>query len=569
MSGLAKLIKWQWSHHRTAFAGGILVALIPAIAGIALLGVAGWFITAAALAGMSGAFLNIFLPSAAIRGLAIARTAGRYGERLLTHDATFRFLTDLRCRIFEGQAHRAGNGAKPRSGPALNRLTSDITALDAVYLRLVVPGILAGAVGLLSVAWIVSISLVLAIGPVVLLVFIAGLSVHLMTRKKRRDARRQEAALDAVRLRTVDLVAGRRDLAVYGGLEAAAGTIRSAEYRLADAEEAIEARSSLLSACTGFAGQVALAPTLAAIIWTVGEGGVAIAVAVAVLLVVLGLPEVVSMIIPGLSKLDRTRLAAHRAVEGVEPNGAGLRSQGPAVQNVADGGQQKQGQAALTFECVSFGYPAAERQVLEDLSFEIAPGEWLALVGRSGCGKSTVSALASALLRPDGGSIQLGGQGLDAIREEELRRRITVLGQKPYLFHDSVAANLRIANPQASDSELWQALEVAALKDRISDNTSGLQAMLGEGGVGLSGGEQRRLGLARAYLTQPDLFILDELTEGLDEVTATQVLDGFQRFRGDAAVLMIAHKQTEIDRADRILRLDAADQPMAAAAHRR
>ncbi|WP_289033377.1 thiol reductant ABC exporter subunit CydC [uncultured Roseibium sp.] len=566
MSGLAKLIKWQWSHHRTAFAGGILVALIPAIAGIALLGVAGWFITAAALAGMSGAFLNIFLPSAAIRGLAIARTAGRYGERLLTHDATFRFLTDLRCRIFEGQAHRAGNGAKPRSGAALNRLTSDITALDAVYLRLVVPGILAGAVGLLSVAWIASISLVLAIGPVVLLVFIAGLSVHLMTRKKRRDARRQEAGLDAVRLRTVDLVAGRRDLAVYGGLEAASGTIRSAEHRLADAEEAIEARSSLLSACTAFAGQVALALTLAAIIWTVGEGGVAIAVAVAVLLVVLGLPEVVSMIIPGLSKLDRTRLAAHRAVEGVEPNGAGSRSE---IQDIADDSPWTQGQAALTFERVSFGYPAAERQVLEDLSFEIAPGEWLALVGRSGCGKSTVSALASALLRPAGGSILLGGQGLDAIREEELRRRIIVLGQKPYLFHDTVAANLRIANPQASDSELWQALEVAALKDRISDNTLGLQAMLGEGGVGLSGGEQRRLGLARAYLTQPDLFILDELTEGLDEVTATQVLDGFQRFRSDAAVLMIAHKQAEIDRADRILRLDAADQPMAAAAHRR
>ncbi|MEP0233403.1 thiol reductant ABC exporter subunit CydC [Roseibium sp.] len=569
MNGLLKLIKWQWSHHRTAFAGGILVALIPAIAGIALLGVAGWFITAAALAGMTGAFLNIFLPSAAIRGLAIARTAGRYGERLLTHDATFRFLTDLRCRIFEGQAQRAGNGAKPRSGAALNRLTSDITALDAVYLRLVVPGILAGTVGLLSIVWVVSVNLVLAIGPVVFLVFVAGLCLHLITRRKQLDARRQEAALDALRLRTVDLVAGRRDLAVYGGLEATAGTIRSAEDRLADAEEAIEARSSLLGACSGFAGQVALALTLAASIWIVGEGGITIAVAVAVLLVVLGLPEVVSMIIPGLSKLDRTRLAARRAVEGVEWNGAGSTSQGSATQSALDESPRSPDQPVLAFEGVSFGYPTAERQILRDLSFEIAPGEWLALVGRSGCGKSTVSALASALLGPDGGSILLGGQRLDAIGEEELRRRITVLGQKPYLFHDSVAANLRIANPQASDSELWQALDVAALKDRISDNEDGLGAMLGEGGVGLSGGEQRRLGLARAYLTQPDLFILDELTEGLDDVTAAQVLDGFQRFRGNAAVLMIAHKQAEIDRAGRILRLDAADQPMATAAHRR
>ncbi|MEJ8474065.1 thiol reductant ABC exporter subunit CydC [Roseibium algae] len=572
MNGLHRLIKLQWSHHRRSFTIGIVVALIPAIAGIALLGVAGWFITAAALAGLSGVFLNVFLPSSLIRGLAIARTLGRYGERLLTHDATFRFLADLRCRVFDGQSNQAGGGSKPRSGAALNRLTSDISSLDAVYLRMVVPGALAVTLGALAVVWTVSFSPVLALGPIFLFSLIIGFGAFVLLPRKRnangRNARRREAALDAVRLRTVDLVGGRRDLAVYGGLDAAAEAVKSAERRLALAEEESDARSSSLVAKAGFAGQVAVAITLAIVSWQVAEGALGAAVAVAVLLVVMGLPEVMGGVVPGLANIGRTGLAARRAVSGVQSGQEGGNSNPvnpdhDIVSTVANPAPAP----ALAFDAVTFGYPMAEREVLSDFTFEIASGEWLAIVGKSGCGKSTVSALVAGLLTPAAGEIRLRGEALSAIKEPDLRRRVTVLGQKPYLFHDSIAANLRIANPAASDDELWQALEMAALDERIRSNSSGLDAMLGETGVGLSGGEQRRLGLARAYLTQPDLFILDELTEGLDAANADEVLSRFERFRGEAAVLMIAHKPDEIARADRVLRLDAAAASMAVPLH--
>ena len=192
------------------------------------------------------------------------------------------------------------------------------------------------------------------------------------------------------------------------------------------------------------------------------------------------------------------------------------------------------------------------------MSFHVERQEWLAVVGRSGCGKSTVSGLAAGLLTPEQGEICLSGRPLRQWSEAELRQRITVIGQRPYLFNDTVAANLRIANASATDDELWKSLEMAALAARIQQNSLGLETPLGEGGLGLSGGEQRRLGLARAYLTRPDLFILDEFTEGLDASTAADVLAGFRSFRGSAAVLMIAHKPEEVAAADRVLRLDAA-----------
>ena len=153
MKAIWRIIVDQHRNNRLHFWLGILVACLPALAGILLLGVAGWFITAAAIAGLTGIFLNIFAPSAMIRALALLRTGGRYGERLVTHDATFRFLTRLRDRIFAVMVFQGVRGR--RSGGLLNRLTMDIDALDTVYLRLVVP---------LSVSIIVSVLLLLAWG---------------------------------------------------------------------------------------------------------------------------------------------------------------------------------------------------------------------------------------------------------------------------------------------------------------------------------------------------------------------------------------------------------------------
>lgn len=551
MKTVWQIILEQYRYSRFHFSIGILVALLPALAGALLLGVSGWFITAAAIAGTTGAFLNIFVPSAIIRALAIIRTAGRYGERVLTHDATFRFLTGLRDRVFSAIAF--GNERGQRSGLVLNRLTLDIAALDTVYLRLVVPLLVATILALLLalIWWTLSFQLFL-VGSVFLLSW-ATLAWVSFAKADDKNARREDAASDAIGLRATDLIAGRRDLAIYGGLNEAARRVSNADDRQAQAHEALEVRSTWLTAVSTLIGQLFLATVLMAAIFGAASAEFGIAAAVGLVLVVMALPEIFSMMLPGLAGLPRIALAARRTVDRLR---AGNSSQ-PVDQVRGNDTALNVSADAIAFDKVSFRYPGATGNVIDGVSFEIRPGEVVALTGRSGCGKSTVAALASRLLTPDQGQITLAGQALNGLSEETLRRSVTVLSQRAYLFNDTVAANFRIAAPLASDGELWAALEMAALADRISRNAEGLQTILGEGGVGLSGGEQRRLALARAFLTHPGLFILDEMTEGLDERTSKDVLDRFHSHRGAAAVLIVAHKKCELDLADRSIDLRA------------
>lgn len=555
MSSVWIIICAQFRHDRLSFTLAILVSLLPAAAGILLLGVSGWFITAAAIAGLTGAFLNIFVPSALIRGLAILRTAGRYGERVLTHEATFRFLAQLRNQVFAGFSAGAKRGQ--RSGLLLNRLTLDIAALDTVYLRLVVPTAIASVLATGLLWWWAGISVPALAAGIAFLGAWAMLAWQSYSGADRKAARRADAALEAMRLRTVDLVAGRRDLAIYGGLDSAAEAVLAAEQRFDISEDIEERRVLNLGVVSGLIGQLFLATVLAVSIWGAVSGTFGAALAVALVLVVMALPEVAALLLPGLSRLPRIALAARRTVTllaDTSPEGREIREHG-------EGGPREHEGPVLAFGGVSFRYPGATLDVLDKVSFHVDRKEVVAIAGPSGCGKSTIAGLSARLLAPDKGRVLLQGVDLAGLSEAALRGAVTVLGQRPYLFNDTVAANLRIAKADASDADLWSVLAQVALSDRIASDAQGLQAVLGEGGIGLSGGEQRRLALARALLTRPALFILDEMTEGLDERTASEVLDRFFKVRGTAAVLMIAHKRRELALADRIVQLSLGLNP--------
>ncbi|MTH97570.1 thiol reductant ABC exporter subunit CydC [Roseibium sp. RKSG952] len=550
MTAIFSIITRQWRHNRLAFFLGLLVAFVPALSGLALLGVSGWFITACAVAGLTGAFLNIFIPSAVIRGLAIARTVGRYGERMVTHDATFRFLTGMRTGLFAGQAARnMETFSAKRSGSMLNRLTSDVSLLDAVYLRLTVPFVLVIGTAALLCLWLAQVDLRLLAVFGAFVAVIAALVLRLKG-ANRQTARRLEAGHEAMRIRSVDLVAGRRDLAVYGGLDLAADRVLEADCLASRSQAQIDDSTGKFTALSFFAGQIYLAAMVLTVGLLIASGAVPVGIGAGVLLVSIALPEIIGGMFPGLAALPRIRRAAERAdrtlVWGEAKSGSLAVSAGAAASEAGP---------VLSLETVSFGYPGAERQVLREFNLAVARGETVAITGRSGCGKSTVSALAAGLIQPASGRVLLDGQPVSGFGERDLRKKVTVLTQRPYLFHDTVAANLRIADPDAGDDALWHALERSNLAGRIRRFDKGLQTMLGEGGLGLSGGELRRLGLARAYLTRPSLWILDEMTEGLDDETAADVLDRFFAFKGDAAVLMIAHKPQEIARAQRIVKL--------------
>lgn len=543
MKHLWPILVTMWRDQGRALLRGALLSGVVLAMGAALLGLSGWFITAAAAAGLAGAgaIFDVFRPSAMVRFLALGRAAARYGERLLTHDATLRALEGMRLRVLG--AHLAApydRMLRIRGAQALNRLTADIDALDGLPLRLALPG-LAGA-GLLLLALAVLWALV---GPALALWITAGhaLGALWVARSALRQmlplSRQAEIAAQAFRVRLIDLIRGRTDLAVYGHLEAQARAVTAADdrrFRLHASLNRAERRAGLaLSLVTTLVAAGALALGLSA----AQAGTLAPALAAMAFFATLALAEALAPLRRALSDFGRMADAARR----VRPHLAAM----PAA---SDTGAHEPGKL-IAQELHLQG--AAGRKLVDGLSFTLRPGQTVALTGPSGSGKSTLL-LALAGLHPlVAGKIELGGRALEAWPEGALRGALTLLPQRSVLMAGTIAETLALAGP-ATETDLWASLHAVQLEGVIAAK-GGLSARIGPRGAGLSGGEARRLALARALLRRPGVLLLDEPTEGLDDPTAHAVLAGIRHFLPHAAIMIAAHRRAEIEIADRIIRL--------------
>jgi ATP-binding cassette subfamily C protein CydC len=228
--------------------------------------------------------------------------------------------------------------------------------------------------------------------------------------------------------------------------------------------------------------------------------------------------------------------------------------QRPAVR-FPDAGPTAVATARVSIQEVSFSYPDRPLPVLQDISLEIQAGEHIALLGKTGCGKSTLAQLLTRAWDPQQGHILLNGVSLREYQESSLRSMVTVLSQRVHVFNSTLRDNLLLAAPSSSDDSLAEALRQVELGSLLDD--AGLNAWLGEGGRQLSGGELRRLGLARALLHDAPLWILDEPTEGLDAETEHHILALINNHCKNKTLLMITHRPTGLDKMDRICIMDA------------
>jgi|AMFO01.1.fsa_nt_gi ATP-binding cassette subfamily C protein len=201
---------------------------------------------------------------------------------------------------------------------------------------------------------------------------------------------------------------------------------------------------------------------------------------------------------------------------------------------------------AISLENVSFRYANATRQVIDRLSLSIGKNETVALTGPSGAGKSTLADLIAGLLVPDAGVIRLDGERIEGERRLAWRRGIAYITQEVFLFHDTVRTNLLWVCPEASEQQLWDALETAAAADFVRALPEGLDTLIGDRGIRLSGGERQRLALARALLSKPQLLILDEATSALDHDNEEKIRQALQRMEGKLTILIIAHRESTI-----------------------
>ena len=506
---------------------GAFLSTLVVLAGMALLGTSGWFITATALAGLAGGMVmfNVFVPSAAIRLLALGRTFGRYAERMVTHDATLGVLAALRERLFRGWAGpQAARALLRRPARLLLRLTGDIDALESIYLRLIVPA--SAALGAALLAGMVLANLDWRLGLAMfawLLAFGWGVAA-VVARLARPLALRRARALERLRAQAIDLVAGQTDLAMAGRLPAQCARLVRIDDKLARADAALHRLETGAGWTYAVGGHLTVAATLLAVA-ALGVGAPAAALA---LLIALAALEPFAAMRRGAIEAGRSWLAARRV--------------GPRLQQEADDanavGAPGDGEALLLCDA-SVVHPGRENAALHEVSLRIARGERVAVVGGSGAGKSTLLGLVAGELAPCAGQVR----ALPA----------TWLTQRTELFQDSLRDNLRLADPQAGDEQLWDALRAAGLEVDVRMLARGLDTPLGEGGLGLSGGQSRRLALARLLLRRADFWLLDEPTEALDAATAADVLARLARHAHGRTVLLATHLRREAALADRLL----------------
>ena len=521
--------------HARSIALAIGLLLLTLLAGTALLGVAGHFLTAAALAGAGALGFNFFAPSAAIRGLTFVRILSRYAEKLFGHDVTLRLARDLRVEFFRSALPLAPLGlGRHRVGDLLARLLADIENVDGLLVRAVGPLLAFAGLGLVAVV-VTAIALPAAgvLLAAVLLLLSLAIPVALPRNADRIERRRAQARAD-LRTAVLEGLEGATDLAALDATASWIAHVDAAGGEVARCECERKARLALATALHATVVAVSLPAMLWLLLDAAHEGRLLPAAAGGLFFMTVAVYEAAAGMGLAWQSLQAA-LASQRRLQQVT-------TQAPLVREPTTP-QPVPAHAELEFRGVDFRWPGETRDVLQHANLRIAPGQRIALYGDSGAGKSSLLALALRLCDPQAGAVRYGGIDIREFRQSDWHDRIAWLPQDAPVFAGSVRDNLRMGAPDAGDAQLWAALSQVKMESAIRALPDRLDAWIGENGATLSMGQSRRIALARALLRQTPLLLLDEPTEGLDVDTANELLLDLAAASGSRSVLMISHDE--------------------------
>ncbi|WP_315314607.1 heme ABC transporter ATP-binding protein/permease CydC [Pantoea vagans] len=548
MSALRPFLR-LWLRHPFRLALGIVLAIVTLLASISLLTLSGWFLAASSVAGVAGLYtFNYMLPAAGVRGAAIIRTAARYAERLVSHDATFRVLQHLRVHTFSRlMALSPGQLSQFRQADLLNRFVADVDTLDHLYLRVISP--LLGAFVVIVVVTFgmsfIAIPLALTLGGIMLctLVLMPALFYRLGSPAGIAIAHGRARW----RLQLMQWLAAQAELTVYGASQGWRQQLDEDERRWQQAQSQQQrlqaAAQSLLLLISGI--------TVTLLLWlgaaTISEQQLPGSLIALVVFCALAAFEALAPVAGAFLPMSQVTTAAQRVNDIID--------QSPAITFLAQS-DARSGPLYVSIDRLDFSYPDRPDKVLNGCTLQVAAGEHIALLGPTGCGKSTLLALLTRAWESQHGVISLNDLPITAWSEPALRQRISVVTQRVHLFSQSLRDNLLLACPHATDEQLCRVLNDVGLQ-RLLENQEGLNAWMGEGGRPLSGGELRRLALARALLHDGDLWLLDEPTEGLDATTEQHILALLQRLTAGKTMIMVTHRLSGLEQMDRICVMDS------------
>jgi ATP-binding cassette subfamily C protein CydC len=526
----------------------VLVSAVATAAHVALMATSGWFITSMALAGMAGVSMNYFTPAAMIRGFSILRTAGRYAERLIGHEATLRFVANLRIWLF-GRIERAAPSSlgAMSAGDLLTRLRVDIDRLELAFLRIIAP-ILAGLLVILPVLTLLVISLPPVAVLLALLLACAGVGVPvLLLALHRRVASTAVEATADLNAALVGMIDGQAELAIYDPEGLHRKSLIGHSDRLLVAEDQLALGQALGNAAIPLFAHLGVVILLAIGIPAVRAGGLPAADLPMLMLLSVALFDAVSGWPLAVQTVPVVLASAKRVF--------GIADREPAVPEPL---QTELVSAPLTlhFSNVCFRHPGAASEGLRDLDLVLKSTKRIAILGASGSGKSTLAALAMRFLATQRGAILLNGHDYRQLSGDHLRQHIALLAQNDHIFSGTIRDNLLFADPAASQPALEQACRTAQILSLIESLPEGFDTWVGAHGRALSGGEARRLLLARTLLRRPEILILDEPTEGLDAGTEHAVMAAILADHPEASLLLLTHRLVGLAGMDEIYRLE-------------
>lgn len=517
---------------------GVAVALLVLAQAVLLARVAARAFDGASLA-------DVTWPLALLAGVVVSRSGGAWAFEVAGRRAAGDVISQLRLELVEARLRNrpaALDGAQ--SAEVATAAVSGVDALETTFARYLPQVVLAVVVPIAVLVLVASIDL-LAAGVMLLTLPLVPVFMWLVGRYTEHRARERWQALALLSNHFLDVVRGLPTLRAFNRGQAQVGRIAevSEEYR----------RTTM--------GTLRIAFLSGAVLELAATLGIAlVAVVVGVRLVdgrIEFEPALTVLVLAPELYLPLRNLAAqfHASADGaavaermldLSETETTAPGQGPAPNLAVE---------PIVFERVSFAYPLRDGDVLAGVDLELRPGETVALVGASGAGKSTLVSLLLGFVRPGEGRILVGGVDLAGVDPDAWRRRIAYVPQRPTLFHGTVADNIRLGDPGADAEAVRRAAELAGAHEFVSALPQGYDTLVGEAERQLSTGERRRIALARAFLRDAPLVLLDEPTADLDPARVALVSTAIERLRPGRTVLLVAHRPEVASQADRIVRL--------------
>ncbi|MFP3117801.1 thiol reductant ABC exporter subunit CydD [Streptomyces koyangensis] len=486
---------------------------------------------------------DLTTPLLLLAAVALGRALVSWLTELAAHRASAAVTSELRMRLVE-RAGQLGPGwlGGQRTGSLIALATRGVDALDDYFARylpqlglaVVVP--VAVLARIVTEDWVSAAIIVVTLPLIPLFMALIGWATQ-----SRMD--RQWGLLSRLSGHFLDVVAGLPTLKIFGRAKAQAESIRriTHDYRRATL------RTLRIAFLSSFALELLATLSVALVAVTIGmrlvHGDMDLYTGLVILVLA---PE-------AYLPLRQVGAQYHAAAEGL----AAAEEVFAVLETpVPDTGTRAAPAGALAFEGVTVRYPGRDAPAVREAAFTVEPGETVALVGPSGCGKTTLLQAALGFVAPAEGRVTVGGTDLAEVDREQWHQRIAWVPQRPQLFAGTVAENVRLARPEASDAEVAHALEQAGAQEFVAGLPSGAETELGEDGAGLSAGQRQRVALARAFLADRPVLLLDEPTASLDGASEEAVVEAVRRLAVGRTVLLVVHRPALLAVADRVVRLD-------------